>query len=172
MPRIINISKGGELWAVRFSSPEAPTIKTTDKDDSSKTSIRIEEEDTNIQAEEEEDMVRLSKSPHLRIASDVALVLEEDLKLVHPIVKRLFYKKVLPNLPLTGRLKHFHKNWELITGDPNILALIKGFKIPFLSQPVQDYVSRISEMSKAQNTKGTSATRVKDNAEEMSRGSL
>ena len=46
-------------------------------------------------------MVRLNKNPHLRIVSEVALVLEEDLKLVHPIVKRLSYKKVLPNLPLT-----------------------------------------------------------------------
>ena len=43
--------------------------------------------------------------------------------------KRLFYKKVLPNLPLTGRLKHFHKNWELITRYPDMLTLIKGFKM-------------------------------------------
>ena len=55
-------------------------------------------------------MVRLNKSPHLRIASDVALVPEENLKLVHPIVKRLLYKKVLPNLPMEVRIKHFHKN--------------------------------------------------------------
>ena len=95
-------------------------------------------------------MVRLNKTPHLRIASDVALVLEQYLKLVHPIVKRSFYIKVLQNLPLAERLKHFHKNWELITRDPDILALIKGFKIPFLSQPVQDYVRRILEMSNAQ----------------------
>ena len=32
-------------------------------------------------------MVRLNKNLHLRIASEVALVLEEDLKLVHPVVK-------------------------------------------------------------------------------------
>ena len=95
-------------------------------------------------------MVRLNKNPHLRIALEVALALEEELNLVHPIVKRLFHKKVLPNLPLVGRLKHFHKNWELITRDPDILALIKLFKIPFLSQHVQDYVLRIPKMSKAQ----------------------
>ena len=81
-------------------------------------------------------MVRLNKNPRLRIVSDFALVLEEDLKLVRPIVKRLFYKKVLPNLSLAGRPKHFHKNWELITGDPDILVLIKTFKTPILSQPV------------------------------------
>ena len=82
--------------------------------------MRIEEEDTNIQAKEEEGMGRLNKNFHLRIVSDVALVLEEDLKLVHPIVKQLIYKKVLPNLSLAGRLKHFHKNWGLITGDQDI----------------------------------------------------
>ena len=95
-------------------------------------------------------MGRLNKNSHLRIVSDVALVLEEDLKLVHPIVKQLIYKKLVPNLSLAGRLKHFHKNWGLITGNQDILAWIKGFKIPFLSQPVQDYVPRIFEMGKSQ----------------------
>ena len=95
-------------------------------------------------------MVRLSKNTNLRIVSGVALILEEDLKLVYPIVKPLFYKKFLPTLPQADRLKHFHKNWELVTGDPDILALLKGFKIPFLSQLVQDYVVRISKMSKTQ----------------------
>ena len=75
----VNISKGAELQGVRFSSPEAPTTKTTNKDGSNKTPVWIEEEDTNTQAKEEEDMVKLNKNPHLRIASDVALVLEEDL---------------------------------------------------------------------------------------------
>lgn len=43
-----------------------------------------------------------------------------------------------------------HKNWELITGDPDILALIKSFIILFLYQPVQDNVPRVPGMSKAQ----------------------
>ena len=55
-------------------------------------------------------MARLNEIPHLRIDSDVELVLEEDLKLVHPIIKRLFSTKVLQNNPLAERLKHFHKN--------------------------------------------------------------
>ena len=58
-------------------------------------------------------MLRLTKNPHLRIALDVALVLKEDIKLVHAIVKRLFYKNVLPNLPLAGTLKHFQKTGNL-----------------------------------------------------------
>ena len=69
-----------------------------------------QKEDTNTQAKEEEDMIRLNEIPHLRIASYVALVLEEDLKLVHPIIKRLFSTKVLQNNHLARRLKHFHKN--------------------------------------------------------------
>ena len=59
---------------------------------------------------------------------------------MHPIV----------NLPLAGRLKNFHKSWELISGDPVILILIKSFKIFFFSQPVQDYVPRIPEISNTQ----------------------
>ena len=86
-PRSVNISRGGELWGIRFSSPEAPTIKTTNKDGSNKTSIRIGEEDTNTQAKKDEDMVRSNQNPHLRIASDAALALKEELKLVYPIVK-------------------------------------------------------------------------------------
>ena len=141
---------GRQLWGIRFSSPEAPTIKTTYKDSSNKTPIQIEEEGTNTQVKEEKDMVRLNTNSYLRIVSDVALVLEEALKLVDSIVKKLFYRKFLPNLPLAGRPKHFHKNWELITENPDTLVLIKGFKRPFLGQPVQDYLLRIPELSKAQ----------------------
>ena len=71
-------------------------------DGSNKTPIRIEKEYTNIQATEEEDMVRLNKTPYLRIFSNVALVLEEDLKLVHSIVKRYFTKR---------ETQTFSQNW-------------------------------------------------------------
>ena len=96
----------------------------------------------------------------LWLFSDVTLVLEEDLKLVNPIVKQSFGKKVLPNLSLPGRLKHFHKNRELITRNPDLLASIKGFKTPLLSQPVQDYDE--------QDTAGTGASRDRDNVEKRS----
>ena len=62
----------------------------------------------------------------------------------------IILQKVLPNLPLRGCFKHFDRNWGLITGEPDILALIKAFKILFLTQPVQNYVPKIPEMSKAQ----------------------
>ena len=77
--RSVNISKGGELWGIRFFSTRDPTIKTTNKDGSSRTPIRIDEEDTSTKDKDEEDMVRLNKNPHLKIVLDVALVLEKDL---------------------------------------------------------------------------------------------
>ena len=60
-------------------------------------------------------MVRLNKNLYLRIVSDAALVLEKDLKLVHPIVKQLFYKKVFPKdlgkgFHQAGKLKNFLQN--------------------------------------------------------------
>lgn len=59
-------------------------------------------------------MIGLQKNPHLRIVLDVALVLEENLKLVHPVVK--FYRKILPNISQAGRLKHFYKAENLEQG--------------------------------------------------------
>ena len=54
-------------------------------------------------------MLRLTKNPHLRIALDVALVLKEDIKLVHAIVKRLFYKKFYQTFPWQGHSNIFKK---------------------------------------------------------------
>lgn len=36
-----------------------------------------------------------------------------------------------------GRLKEFKKEWEKITDDPFVLQCVKGYKIPFVSQPHQ-----------------------------------
>ena len=55
-------------------------------------------------------MIRLNKNPHLRIVSDVVLVLEKDLELVNP---------------LAGRLKLFHKNCELHDKGPRYICLNK-----------------------------------------------
>ena len=54
-------------------------------------------------------MVTLNKHPHLRVASNVALILEEDFEIVYLIAKRFFYKKVLLNFSLARMLKHFHE---------------------------------------------------------------
>ena len=48
----------------------------------------------------------------------------------------------LPNVQIAGRLKHFAKKWKLLRKDKIILEIVKGYQIPFLSQPLQQEVPR------------------------------
>ena len=64
----------------------------------------------------------------------------EDLRNVHPWVKSLFSARIVTNLPLAGRLKDFLEAWEILTNDPEILEIVRGFKIPFLKNPTQKRV--------------------------------
>ena len=41
------------------------------------------------------------------------------------------------NLKSVGRLKHFVKNWKTITHDPWVLKTIMGYKIDFMTEPIQ-----------------------------------
>ena len=59
---------------------------------------------------------------------------------VHPLIKRLFLSKSIPDVPLRGRLKHFVGAWMKITQDPKILNIVKGYKIPFHSKPFQSKI--------------------------------
>ena len=79
------------------------------------------------------DITEVSQSaPHVKILST------QEYKNVHPLVRDLFGIKVIPpNLPVAGRLKYFLKNWECLTQDPQVLEMVKGFQIPFLSHPSQ-----------------------------------
>ena len=52
-------------------------------------------------------MIGLQKNLHLRIVLDVALVLEENLKLVHPVVK--FYRRFYPTYLWQGDSNIFTK---------------------------------------------------------------
>ena len=52
---------------------------------------------------------------------------------VHPLIKILFLSKSISEVPLAGRLKHFVGDWMKITQDPDILDIVKGYKIPFHS---------------------------------------
>ena len=38
-------------------------------------------------------------------------------------------------------MKHFVKKWELLTKDQSILEIVKGYQIPFISQPLQQKLS-------------------------------
>ena len=51
---------------------------------------------------------------------------------------------------LKGRVKHFLKAWEILTKDPEILEIVKRFKIPFLKNPTQDRVPQTPQMGQEQ----------------------
>ena len=155
----INISKGGELWGVRFSSPEAPTIKTRGKDDSIKTPIRIKEEDTNTQAKEEKDMERLNKNPHLRIVSDVTLVLEEDLHGKTIILQKGFTKHSpgRETQKLSQKLGTYNRG-------PRCINLNKRLQNTLFESTCSRLCAKNSRNK--QDKVGTSASRGRDNAEE------
>ena len=46
-------------------------------------------------------------------------------------------KPLTKNLKSVGRLKHFVKNWKTITHDPWVLKTIMGYKIDFMTEPIQ-----------------------------------
>ena len=63
---------------------------------------------------------------------------------VHSWIECLFSQEI-QNMRLAGRLRHFLQNWKILTQYPNILSIMEGYKIPFLSPP-----------AKTQNRKGLS----------------
>ena len=64
---------------------------------------------------------------------------------VHPMTKRLFLSKSIPDVQLARRLKHFVGGWMRITKDPKILDTVKGYKSPFYSKNFQPIVSQDGE---------------------------
>ena len=78
----------------------------------------------------------------------------EDLRNVHPWVKSLLSAKIVPNLSLAGRLNHFLEawDWEILTKDPEILEIVKGFKKPFLKNLTQERILHTPHMGQEQAT--------------------
>ena len=70
------------------------------------------------------------------------LIPQEKLPYACKLVKRSFLSGQLPNAQIAGRLKHFVEKKELLTKDHSILEIVKGHQIPFLSQPLQQQLSR------------------------------
>ena len=68
---------------------------------------------------------------------------------MHPVIRKLF-KKCVPNVPLTGRLAYFITAWEKIIQDQEILSIVKGYNIPFVSLPFQGKIPNLPKMSKEQ----------------------
>ena len=115
-------------------------------------------------------MIRLNKNIYLRIVSDAALVLEEDLKLVHPIVKQLFYKKVFQKVLGKG----FHQAGKLKKFSPKLGAYNRGPRYISLNKRLQNtrFESNYSRLcaNNSKNEQGTlvenSGSRDRGNAEE------
>ena len=72
----------------------------------------------------------------------VPLIKIADLERVHPVIRTLFAKSI-PNKPLAGRLAYFIATWEKITQDQEILSILKGYKIPFVSLPFQKKITEL-----------------------------
>ena len=46
------------------------------------------------------------------------------------------------NAPLGGRLRFFHKNWNMITSDPYILEIVQGYKLDLVEIPFQAFTPK------------------------------
>ena len=77
----------------------------------------------------------------------VTLLKIATLEQLHPIIRKLFTKSI-PNVPLAGRLSYFIEAWEKIKQDQDILSIVKGCKISFLSLPFQEKIPNLTKMSK------------------------
>ena len=74
----------------------------------------------------------------------------ENLTHVHPILKKLFSKQKNPKYALARRIKEFLPAWKLLTKDQELLALVEGYQIPLLIQPVQEKAPKIPNFNQEQ----------------------
>ena len=74
----------------------------------------------------------------------VPLIKIADLEHVHQVIRK-FFTKSIPNKPLAGRLASFIATWEKITQDQEILSIVKGYKIPFVSLPFQEKITELDK---------------------------
>ena len=75
------------------------------------------------------------------------LIPQEKLPNAHKLVKRLFSSGQIPNVQIARKLKHFVKLEELLTKDQGVLENVKGYKISFLSQSLQQQLLRESHLN-------------------------
>ena len=59
----------------------------------------------------------------------------------HPLIRRLFLSKNIPDVLLVGKLKHFVGTVMRVTQDLKIFDTVKGYKIPFHSKFFQSKFS-------------------------------
>ena len=56
------------------------------------------------------------------------------------------------NVPLGGRLRLFHKNWNMITSDPYILEIVQCYKLDLVEVPFQAFTPKPLLFSKSFST--------------------
>ena len=64
------------------------------------------------------------------------------------MLKELFGKPPKKVETLGGKLKFFEREWSLITGDPEILQIVRGFRLPFVCKPAQNTIPKPLVFSK------------------------
>ena len=63
------------------------------------------------------------------------------------------FQSIVEPAALAGRLKLFLPNWQKITVDPAILDVVRGYKLEFLSPPIQEYIRNPLQFSHAESEK-------------------
>ena len=66
-----------------------------------------------------------------------SLFSREKLLYAHVLVLKVILEKQLLNLPIAERLKHFLNAWQILTGNLEVLAIVKDYHVPFQCQPHQ-----------------------------------
>lgn len=60
-------------------------------------------------------------------------------------------KEIPKHISLAGRLIHFLGSWEILTKDPEILSIVKWYKIPSVEEPVQNLIPHEIKAAKVQD---------------------
>ena len=88
----------------------------------------------------------IQKEVHVTSNSElVPLIKIATLEHVHSVIRKLFTKSI-PNVPLAERLAYFIAAWEKITQNQDILSIVKGYEIPFVSLLFQEKIPNLAKM--------------------------
>ena len=66
---------------------------------------------------------------------------------------KIDFQSIVEPAALAARLKLFLPNWQKITIDPAILDVMRGYKLEFLSPPIQEYIRNPLQSSHAESEK-------------------
>ena len=68
------------------------------------------------------------------LAQQKLLIVQDFFPTIHPLIKNLFLKIEIFNVPPAGRLNFFYKELEKVTTDPN-LSYVERCKVPLVEMP-------------------------------------